>query len=118
MPAHLLAWLSLGVALVVIAPALAADPLPAPREVPPVVTLTPPPVVLMTPPPVAAFYRTNPYDVWQNYDVSRQGRWVPRVVASPNGNYYYYDGRPDLTGLVYPQYWKPTMMGTPYRSAD
>ena len=33
-------------------------------------------------------------EVWQYYGVDRSGRFLPRVIQSPYGAYYLYDGRP------------------------
>lgn len=33
-------------------------------------------------------------EVWQYYGVDRSGRFLPRVVLSPYGAYYLYNGRP------------------------
>jgi hypothetical protein len=33
-------------------------------------------------------------EVWQYYGVDRSGRFLPRVVLSPHGAYYLYNGRP------------------------
>jgi hypothetical protein len=74
-------------------PAAADEPLPQPRAVPAPV---PPPLVYPPPPP----YRVSHYAVWQNYGVSRAGWFLPRVVDTPYGAYYHYNGMP------YP--WVPT----------
>jgi hypothetical protein len=42
----------------------------------------------------ALYFRTNRYDVWQYYGVDRLGRFRPRVVYSPYGSYYLYNGQP------------------------
>jgi len=41
-----------------------------------------------------SYYRTSRYDVWQYYAVDRFGHFRPRVVLSPYGAYYLYNGRP------------------------
>lgn len=61
------------------------DVLPPPRRVVP----TQPPIL---PPPI--YVSRNPYDVWQSYGVGRMGVWRPRVVYSPYGPYYWYNGQP------------------------
>ena len=33
-------------------------------------------------------------EIWQYYGVDKRGRWVPRVIMSPSGAYYYYNGAP------------------------
>jgi hypothetical protein len=40
------------------------------------------------------YYRTSRYDVWQHYAVDRQGYFRPRVIYSPYGAYYLYNGAP------------------------
>ena len=42
------------------------------------------------------YTRQNPYDVWLYYGVDRQGKFRPRVVYSPYGPYYLYNGEPYL----------------------
>jgi hypothetical protein len=71
-----------------------ADPpkpeqLPAPREAAPQVLA--PPVEIFSPP---VYQRQNRYDVWQYYAVDRHGHWRPRVIYSPSGAYYLYNGAP------------------------
>jgi len=41
-----------------------------------------------------AFLQTSRYDVWQYYGVDRFGRFRPRVIYSPYGSYYLYNGEP------------------------
>jgi hypothetical protein len=66
----------------------AGDPLPPPREV------APEPPHPVTPIPIPAYARTSRYEVWQYYGVDRQGRFRPRVIYSPYGPYYLYNGAP------------------------
>jgi hypothetical protein len=71
-----------------------AEPLPVPRKVlPEAIPLTP---EFAFP----AYPRASRYDVWQFYGVDRYGNFRPRVVYSPYGSYYLYNGAP------YP--WAPT----------
>jgi hypothetical protein len=81
-------------------PRLAAQPdsdvLPQPRPFFQAVPASPGPMV----PVYASPLRRNPYEVWQNYGVGRQGRFRPLVIYSPYGPYYRYNGQP------YP--WAPT----------
>jgi hypothetical protein len=42
----------------------------------------------------ASYHRTSRYDVWQFYGVDRSGRFRPRVILSPHGAYYLYNGQP------------------------
>ena len=63
-----------------------------------------PPPAAVLPPPVAevpagipvgvGFYRPSAYDVWQDYAPDRGGRWRPRVLYTPAGAYYRYNGMP------------------------
>jgi hypothetical protein len=45
-------------------------------------------------PPTVDFIRPNPYDVWQAYSVDRYGRFRARVVPTPLGLRYVYNGAP------------------------
>lgn len=38
--------------------------------------------------------RINRYEIWQLYEVGRQGRFRPRVIYSASGSFYLDDGRP------------------------
>src|SRR5262249_7440580 len=38
--------------------------------------------------------RASRYEVWQYYGVDRFGRFRPRVILSPYGAYYLYNGQP------------------------
>jgi hypothetical protein len=58
------------------------DPQPQPPSMPG-------PVYLYQP-----YFRTSRYDVWQYYGVDRLGRFRPRVIYSPYGSYYLYNGHP------------------------
>jgi hypothetical protein len=44
--------------------------------------------------PTWVYFRTSRYDVWQYYGVDYQGRFRPRVIYSPCGPYYLYNGEP------------------------
>lgn len=58
--------------------------------------LTAPPVVLQS----VDYIRPNPYDVWQAYGVDRYGQFRARVLPTPHGFRYVFNGSP------YP--WWPT----------
>jgi hypothetical protein len=62
--------------------------LPWPREIPPEIILSEEPYFFQPP------TRINRYDVWQLYEVGRHGQFRPRVIYSPYGAFYLYDGRP------------------------
>jgi hypothetical protein len=36
--------------------------------------------------------RPGTREIWQYYGVDNRGRWQPRVILSPYGAYYYYNG--------------------------
>ncbi len=38
--------------------------------------------------------RPDTREVWQYYGVNRFGRFVPRVVVTPGGTYFYRNGEP------------------------
>jgi hypothetical protein len=46
-------------------------------------------------------------EVWQYYGVDSRGRWVPRVILSPSGAYYYYNGAPFLYTTTQPHLYMP-----------
>ncbi len=67
----------------------AAEPqAPMPRELPPQPALTPAPL------PPLGYYRVSAYEVWQNLSVDRQGIFRPRVLYTPYGAFYRYNGQP------------------------
>jgi len=45
-------------------------------------------------PTFVPYLRASRYDIWQFHGTDRFGRFRPRVVLSPCGAYYLYDGRP------------------------
>jgi hypothetical protein len=45
-------------------------------------------------PPTPGYYRTSRYAVWEFYAVDRFGMFRPRVIYSPYGAFYYYNGQP------------------------
>jgi hypothetical protein len=40
------------------------------------------------------YERVDRYERWQYFAVDRQGHWRPRVVYSPYGAFYLYNGAP------------------------
>jgi hypothetical protein len=68
-----------------------SESLPQPRPLPDAGPVYGPPVMETRP---AYPVRRNPYDVWQYYGVGHQGFFRPRVVYSPYGSYYLYNGQP------------------------
>jgi hypothetical protein len=105
-----------------LAGALHAQALPPPRVLPPaapmpLVNMAPPGVVVPVMPPagrplpslpLAALpypvpgYRPSAYQVWQNYGLSYQGWLLPRVIQTPQGGYFFYNGAPYPYVYVYP----------------
>lgn len=92
---RILIALSLSAILLDLSPAHAGDDLTPLRD-PPLTMPTPVPSIQA--PPLAAgpisFNRPNRMDVWQYYGVDRHGRWVPRVLLTGNGAFYYSNGMP------------------------
>lgn len=60
-----------------------AEGMPAPRPV------DTPDIIVGGPLP-----RPNTREVWQYYGVNRFGRFVPRVIVTPDGAYFYRNGEP------------------------
>jgi hypothetical protein len=84
-------------------PAVVGDePLPQPRVVP--APAVGPTLVTYPPPPP---YRVSHYAVWQNYGVNRAGQFLPRVVDTPYGAYYYYNGLPYPWVVTHPREYMP-----------
>jgi hypothetical protein len=79
--------------------------------------LLPPPALVAPgmpgPSPYAGYFRTNRYDVWQYVSVDRQGYWRPRVVYSPYGSYYLYNGQPFPWTETHPREWEQYILDTP-----
>src|SRR5205085_5879411 len=46
-------------------------------------------------------------EIWQYYGVDNRGRWVARVILSPGGSYYYYNGQPFPWTSTQPQLVMP-----------
>jgi hypothetical protein len=70
----------------------------------------PPETPLLLPPPAVLnpqWGRIGRYSVWQNYSVDHLGRWRPRVLYTPDGAFYYYDGRPFPETTIPPLEWMP-----------
>jgi hypothetical protein len=86
-----------------------AEPLPPPKQHEP---LTPPRVLEEPALPYGgldpAYFRQSRMEVWQNYAVDRTGHWRPRVIYSPSGAYYRYNGQPfpwaEVHGLEFMPY--------------
>jgi hypothetical protein len=77
----------------------------------------PGPVIIQAPaaayPP--AFYRPNPYAVWQGYGVSRQGWFRPRVIYSPGYGpaFYAATGEPYPWLSTHPSWYVPYAGNSP-----
>jgi hypothetical protein len=61
------------------------------------------------------YYRVNRWDTWQYYDVDRRGGFRPRVIYSPYGSYYLYNGAPYPWVSTHQRDITPRIVGTPYR---
>lgn len=83
---------------VVVGRANGQELLPPPKEATPQpATPLPPAIVLPQPPAIPiglGFYRTSAYEHWQHMSTTLDGRWRPRVLTTPAGVFYSYDGRP------------------------
>jgi hypothetical protein len=87
--------------------ATADDPVaPAPRLVQP--DLPPGPL------PPLGYYRKSAYEVWQNLAVDRQGYFRARVIDTPYGAFYRYNGQPYPWTSTKQYLYTPYMQGTPY----
>src|SRR5262249_39570072 len=49
-------------------------------------------------------------EIWQYYGVDGRGRWVARVILSPAGAYYYYNGGPFLYTTTQPRLYMPNFL--------
>lgn len=94
-------------------PAFAAEPaqeekLPEPRK-----ALQ----VIGPPPPDPMYYRQSHYDIWQLVAPDATGYFRPRVIASPYGYYWAYNGKPYPYATLFNAYMTPSVAGTPNRAA-
>jgi hypothetical protein len=69
-----------------------AQPLPAPRPLPP--AFVPPPSTFPPPPP----FRRSAYEIWQYYGINNTGWFLPLVIDDGFGGVYRSDGTP-YTGI-------------------
>ncbi|HVS38170.1 MAG TPA: hypothetical protein VMS17_21605 [Gemmataceae bacterium] len=51
--------------------------------------------------------RVGRYAAWENYGVDRFGRWQPRVIYTPDGAFYYYNGQPYPWTTIHPLAYMP-----------
>src|SRR5437899_86224 len=89
-----------------------AELLPAPRELKPEAVL-PPAYSLPGSFVVPAYYRASHYDIWQLYAVDRRGTWRPRVIYTPHGAFYLYNGQPYPWAQINPRDWIPAVTDSP-----
>lgn len=75
-----------------------AEPLPVPNRLPMIGPLVPLDGAAM---PI--YQRTNRYDVWQLHDLDVRGGFRPRVIWSPHGSYYLWNGHPYPWATVHPR---------------
>jgi hypothetical protein len=54
----------------------------------------PPQVIEPQPLPPIGYYRRSAYEVWQNLSVDRRGFFRARVIDTPYGAFYRYNGQP------------------------
>jgi hypothetical protein len=90
---------------------LLASTVSAPADEP----TAPPPRVL--PPellPPLGFYRHDPYEVWQNLAVDYHGFFRARVIDTPYGAFYRYNGKPYPWTTTTQKNYMPYAIGTPY----
>ena len=73
----------------------APDWVPPPKMVPPTITIMP-----YNP-------RSDTREVWQHYGVNSFGRFVPRVIRTPYGDYYSRNLEPYPWAANYPRAWLP-----------
>jgi hypothetical protein len=59
--------------------------------------------------PPLGFYRKSAYEVWQNLSVDRQGNWRARVILTPYGAFYRYNGQPFPWTTTQPLLYTPYM---------
>jgi hypothetical protein len=77
-------WLSIGTTFAQVPRKMPpAEGIPAPRPI------DTPDIIIGGPLP-----RPDTREVWQYYGVNRFGRFVPRVVVTPGGDYFYRNGEP------------------------
>jgi hypothetical protein len=94
-------------ALVLVALTFARAEEPTPKEKP--FEAPPPQAVpkLLLPYLPPSLPRPGTREVWQYYGVDNRGRWVARVILSPSGAYYYYNGAPFRFTTTQPQLYMP-----------
>jgi hypothetical protein len=49
-------------------------------------------------------------EVWQFYGVDQRGQWRPRVILSPLGAYYLYNGQPFYFTTTRPDIYMPYVL--------
>ena len=49
-------------------------------------------------------------EVWQYYGVDSRGRWLPRVILTPAGAQYYYNGAPFPYTTTQPHLYMPYVL--------
>jgi hypothetical protein len=94
----------------------AAEPAaPPPVEVAPELAPAPQPLLLPQPLPPLGYYRVSAYEVWQNLAVDQRGFFRARVIDTPYGAFYRYNGQPFPFTTTQPYLYTPVRTGTPYR---
>jgi hypothetical protein len=78
--------------------AAAGDPPPEPAPMP-----APEPAAVV----IRPWGRVSRYAVWQDYAVDQQGHFRPRVLYTPDGAFYYYNGQPYPWLSAHPKSFMP-----------
>jgi hypothetical protein len=91
----------------------AGEPTTPPRPV--IEAELPPGLFPPTPLPPLGYYRVSAYEVWQNLAVDRQGFFRARVIDTPYGAFYRYNGQPYPWTTSHQYLYTPVYTGTPYR---
>jgi hypothetical protein len=84
-------------------------------ELPPGMPPGMPPNMLPGPLPPLGYYRVSAYEVWQNLAVNQQGYWRARVIDTPYGAFYRYNGQPFPWTTTQQYLYTPVITGAPYR---
>jgi hypothetical protein len=98
-------------AVLMLATAVWGADAPAPEILPPPTPLNPP-VPLMPGPVIYRPLYVPPLsrDIWSLYEVDHRGRWMPRVIVSPYGNYYQYNHATYPWAAEHPEYYRPKLV--------
>lgn len=73
--------------------------------------------IIGPPLPDPMYYRRSHYDIWQLVAPDATGYFRPRVIMSPSGAYWAYNGKPYPYLPLFQGYVTPSVAGTPNRAA-